>query len=92
MLCAPLEAPDNGDIQCTGSLFEDTCSFTCDDGFELSGSPTRTCQSDANWSGTEAVCVQGIFIKQVSRFILIFAILKTFLHSPRSQACYTCVC
>jgi len=64
VLCTQLEAPDNGDIQCTGFMFEDTCAFTCDDGFELSGSPTRTCQSDANWSGTQAMCVQGTGIKE----------------------------
>jgi len=63
--CTPLVGPDNGAITCTGSVYEDTCSFTCDDGYELTGSDTRTCQNDGNWNGTEAGCEQGIFVVQI---------------------------
>ena len=37
--------------------YEDTCSFTCNTGYELTGSDTRTCQSDGNWSGTKTMCI-----------------------------------
>ena len=37
----------------------DTCSFTCNTGYELTGSDTRTCQSDGSWSDTEAMCREG---------------------------------
>ena len=41
--------------------YEDTCSFTCNTGYELTGSDTiRTCQSDGIWSGTDDVCRRGI--------------------------------
>ena len=60
--CTPLDGPDNGVIDCTGSVYGDTCSFTCDDGYELIGSDTRTCQSDGNWNGSEAKCEQGIML------------------------------
>ena len=60
MSCPPLTAPDNGIIDCTGSQFEDTCTFSCDDGYEPTGSENRTCQSDQTWSGTEPMCVQGM--------------------------------
>ena len=36
--------------------YEDTCSFTCNTGYELSGSNTRTCQSNGSWSGSDVVC------------------------------------
>ena len=62
MSCGTLDGPDNGAINCTGSVYEDTCSFTCDDGYELTGSDTRTCQSDRSWSGDETVCTPGIFV------------------------------
>jgi len=39
--------------------YEDTCSFTCNIGFKLTGSDTRTCQSDESWSGNEAKCNRG---------------------------------
>ena len=36
--------------------YEDVCSFTCDIGYELTGSENRTCQSDGSWSGISAIC------------------------------------
>ena len=39
--------------------YEDTCSFTCNTGYELNGSDTRTCQSDGSWSGSDPVCSRG---------------------------------
>ena len=38
--CPMLTAPDNGMISCTGNdvSIRDTCTVTCDDGFEFSGS------------------------------------------------------
>ena len=42
----------------------DTCSFTCNTGYELTGSDTITCQSDGNWpwSGTESMCKGGMHV------------------------------
>ena len=37
-------------------FYEDTCSFICDTGYELTGSDTRTCQGDGSWSGSDDVC------------------------------------
>ena len=37
----------------------DTCSFTCNTGYELTGSDNRTCQSNGSWSGSETFCRQG---------------------------------
>ena len=62
--CPSLSDPNNGMINCSlgdnGTLsYEDTCSFTCNTGYELTGSDTRTCQSDGSWSGSDAVCSRG---------------------------------
>ena len=40
--------------------YEDTCSFTCNTGYELNGSDTRTCQSDGSWSGSDVECRRGM--------------------------------
>ena len=54
--------PSNGEItSCTsGSIgvgnVGDTCSFTCNTGYELTGSDTRTCQSDGSWNSSGDVC------------------------------------
>jgi len=59
--CLPLIAPDNGFIACAlgkdGAINPgDTCIFTCDLGFDISGSTMALCQSDGSWSGTDTMC------------------------------------
>ena len=65
--CAQLTAPNDGDIDCSlGGDGEanpgDTCDFVCDDGFDLSGSASRTCRNDGSWSGSAATCSKGMTI------------------------------
>ena len=61
--CDNLSAPANGEItSCSsgrvGVGYEgDTCSFTCNTGYDLTGSDTRTCQSYGNWSGSPVSCI-----------------------------------
>ena len=63
--CDDLSTPANGEIMsCSSDMvgvgYEgDTCSFTCNTGYELTGSDTRTCQSNGSWSGTDNVCRRG---------------------------------
>ena len=46
-------------MACTGNHYEDVCVFSCDNGYHLTGSDTRTCQNDASWSGNETECIPG---------------------------------
>ena len=62
--CSSLTNPNNGMINCSlvddeASSYEDTCNFTCNTGYELTGSDTRTCQSNGNWSGSNVTCGRG---------------------------------
>ena len=63
--CEDLSTPANGEIMScnsgrVGVGYEgDACSFTCNTGYELTGSNTRTCQSDGSWNGTDVVCIRG---------------------------------
>ena len=41
--------------------YGDTCSFTCNTSYELTGSGTRTCQSGGRWSGIADVCRRGVW-------------------------------
>ena len=63
--CLPLNNPDDGMINCSLGddgvpSYEDTCSFSCNTGYELTGSDTRTCQSNGSWSRNETICHRGI--------------------------------
>ena len=64
--CPTLNHPDDGAISCSSgsnqdAVYEVTCSFTCDSGYELTSgsSQSRTCLSDGMWNGTEASCERG---------------------------------
>ena len=52
----------------------DTCSFTCNTGYELTGSDTKTCQSDGSWSCSNVTCNIGVYtannIKNISVIII----------------------
>ena len=61
LACAPLTAPSNGMITCSQAVdvvpsIGDTCTYTCNTGYELIGSHTRICQTDGNWSGSAPMC------------------------------------
>ena len=53
----------NGMISClngsTTGVFEDTCTFTCNDGYLLQGSEVEECLADGSWSGGNPVCIAG---------------------------------
>ena len=60
--CPELTDPMNGMMSCSmvnSRMFsyEDTCSFTCNTGYELTGSSERTCQSNGSWSGSSVSCI-----------------------------------
>ena len=60
--CPFLTDLNNGTINCSLGddgvpSYEDTCSFTCNTGYELTGSSERTCQSDGSWSGSPVSCI-----------------------------------
>ena len=61
--CDTLLTPTNGAITSCSSgrvgvgYEQDACRFTCNNGYELFGSDTRTCQSDGSWSGSPVSCI-----------------------------------
>ena len=65
--CSNLTQPNNGMTNCSLGddgvpSYEDTCSFTCNTGYELTGSDTRTCQGNGSWSGSDVVCRRGTML------------------------------
>uniref|UniRef100_H2Y785 Sushi domain-containing protein n=1 Tax=Ciona savignyi TaxID=51511 RepID=H2Y785_CIOSA len=55
--CAVLEVPENGNMRCEDeNNFESKCRFSCNVGYNLRGSKTRTCQEDGTWTGISSSC------------------------------------
>ena len=60
---AIVQCPDltNGTLQCqngtTTGVFEDTCTFSCNAGYELQGPNNGTCLANGSWSGGDPTCV-----------------------------------
>jgi len=60
VICPQLAMPENGTISCSlgddGVLsYKDTCSYTCNTGYELIGSDQRMCLFDGTWSVDDMV-------------------------------------
>ena len=77
----------------------DICNFTCNTGYELTGSDTRTCQSDGSWSGSDDVCRRGkatymhmwhcVQIIIHAYFSSMFITFKIFCWLPKQQTSIT---
>ena len=50
----------NGTLQCpngtTTGVFEDTCTFSCNAGYELQGPDNGICLANGSWSGGNTIC------------------------------------
>ena len=63
VLAVQCHAPANGTLHCpngtiTGhGVFEDTCTFSCNAGYELQGSNNGTCLANQSWSRGDPICV-----------------------------------
>ncbi|XP_035502828.2 E-selectin isoform X2 [Scophthalmus maximus] len=56
--CPLLEAPENGDINCSNSepVHNSQCSFTCSEEYSLDGHELLTCGHHGNWTGKRPSC------------------------------------
>ena len=58
--CEDLETPSNGSIKCSSNnqplQYQDSCTFQCNDGYEVQGSVMRQCEASGEWSGSRTQC------------------------------------
>ena len=54
--CSSVSAPKGGRVSGSGLTYGSVRIFSCNTGYKLGGSTTRTCQADGSWSGTIAIC------------------------------------
>ena len=53
--CPDLMDPDNGRVDYETQVGS-SATYTCNTGYQLIGTSTRTCQSDGTWSGSDPTC------------------------------------
>ncbi len=58
--CPALSDPTNGMVDVPNNNFGTVATFTCDNGYTLTGGSFRVCQNDGTWSGSAPTC-QGEF-------------------------------
>ena len=58
-LLAQCLGPTNANFKCPNgtSLIGDTCTFSCNAGYEIKGPNYRTCLANQSWSGGDPICV-----------------------------------
>ena len=54
--CGSIGDPENGEVTFSETTFGSLATYECDEGFELVGEATRTCEATGEWSGEEPVC------------------------------------
>uniref|UniRef100_A0A3B1IKJ8 L-selectin n=1 Tax=Astyanax mexicanus TaxID=7994 RepID=A0A3B1IKJ8_ASTMX len=64
VLCPALEDPANGRMTCSGerSSYGSICSFSCNEGFQLKGTPEVSCTESAEWSQEMPYCEAHSFL------------------------------
>ena len=54
--CGDPGTPTNGERSLSRTIYNSVVTYTCDVGYTLQGSNSRTCQSDGLWSGSVPQC------------------------------------
>jgi sugar lactone lactonase YvrE len=54
--CGALPAPTNGTVSVPTTTYQSTATYSCLNGYDLSGGATRTCGLDGKWSGSAPGC------------------------------------
>ena len=55
--CPNLYDPDHGSVSANGLSIGHTANYSCNDGHELVGDATITCQTGGVWSSKPPVCI-----------------------------------
>ncbi len=61
-VCPTMSPPVNGDVSVSTYNVEGVATFTCDDGYKLSGSSRCTCLASGSWSEEAPDCIGTLFL------------------------------
>ena len=55
--CGPLDEPCNGHVE-YGRAIGDIATYSCEDGYELEGEPSRVCLDGGEWESLAPCCIK----------------------------------
>ena len=57
--CGSIASPEDGSVSYSSgnTLYESVATFSCNTGYTLSSTTTRTCQANSIWSNADPVCI-----------------------------------
>ena len=101
MDCSPLTDPTNGQIDTPSITFGSVATYSCDNGYRLSGQSMTICQADGTWSGSTPTCeivdcgqLDPITNGQITQPITTYGSSATYrcdsgytLNGPNSRTC-----
>ena len=76
--CGDPGTPTNGQRSLSSTTYNSVVTYTCDVGYTLQGSNSRTCQADGQWSGSAAQCLGTL----CGRFGCLIYIISVFICRP----------
>ncbi len=84
--CGPLTDPANGQVNTSsGTTFGSTATYSCDTGYKLSGSLSRTCRADGSWSNTIPSCqstyVYAHFVDLMYIGVVIVCLMGSYVYT-----------
>ena len=78
--CGPLTNPDNGQVNTSnGTTFGSLATYTCDTGYTLSGSESRTCEDSGVWAVLTSPICESEFTNTVT--------VMNIMHSNFNKYC-----
>ena len=66
--CGDPGTPTNGQRSLSSTTYNSVVTYTCDVGYTLQGSNSRTCQSSGQWSGSVPQCQRKFIRFQILTF------------------------
>ena len=68
--CGSLLNPQNGAVNTSGTTLNSVANYSCNEGYEINGTMTRTCGDDGNWSMVEPNCDCRFYHTSVTPYTL----------------------
>ena len=72
--CGDPGIPTNGQRSLSSTTYNSVVTYTCDVGYTLQGSNSRTCQSSGKWNGSVPQCtgIHTVYIQYICLFCTVF--------------------